>query len=65
MENSLAKPTTNKDLTCTICGRTAADVFIRYEHVGGKGDVPITQCINIIECWRRWDKIHYGTKDIK
>lgn len=51
-------------LTCRLCGHAGLDVIIRYEHVGGRGDIPIVQCANRPQCWQRYDnqykEVHYN-----
>ena len=42
-------------MTCTICRHTGEDVGNHLQHVGGVGEVLITQCDNQVECWQRLD----------
>lgn len=48
---------TKEKPACCHCG-SSKNVVTTLEHVGGKGDVPVTQCRNRIRCWERWDRQH-------
>lgn len=39
---------------CINCGATA-DLIKKPKHVGGRGDVSITECRDYVECAHRWN----------
>jgi len=51
--------------TCQHCDHTGDDVVTRIEHVGGLGEVPVTECKDRKACWDRWDKQNSDEKPPK
>jgi hypothetical protein len=52
-------------MRCCLClreGTLEHPVTIRTEHVGGKGDVQMAQCVDRKVCWERWNKAHQLVK---
>ena len=48
-----AKNTTFK--TCSHCGLTSPEVITRTCYIGGKGNVPVNECADVVACWSRYD----------
>ena len=41
---------------CQYCGHIGNDVIHRFQHVGGQGEVLVTQCFDEEKCWKMIDK---------
>jgi hypothetical protein len=46
---------------CEHCGRLGVpgvDVVWDWEYLGGRGHAGAWRCVNLSECWRRWDETY-------
>ncbi len=43
---------------CQNCGHAGSDVNPKPMYCGGKGDITMYLCDDVVACWQRWDDVH-------
>ncbi len=45
-----------KALSCAHCGHKGTDVEKKLSYIGGQGEIFLDYCLDMRECWARWEQ---------